>query len=247
MQTRIWWVPVGWVPLLVAGMMLSGCTAAIDEGPRFITGAGVLGDYVVPVKTLQERKFQTVIRQKYDFSCGSAALATLLSFHYGEVRTEEEVFLGMWRDGDREAIRRVGFSLLDMKRYLAATGFRSDGFKVSLDQVVKTGIPGIALVDLAGYRHFVVVKGIDADTVLIGDPALGMRTMSRRDFAGVWNGIYFAINDRAATARANFNGERQWAAYPRAPVGSRFTGPLSLQELYLTAPLITRPSTGDIQ
>lgn len=236
------------VPLALAGILLSGCAGgAIEDGPKFIAGGSLPGDYVIPLQTLQERKYLTLIRQKYDFSCGSAALATLLSYHYDMTKSEEEVFLGMWRDGDRDAIRRVGFSLLDMKRYLAATGLRADGFKVSLEQIAKTGIPGIALVDIGGYRHFVVVKGIDANTVLIGDPALGMRRMTRRDFVEVWNGIYFAINDRAATARANFNGERQWAAFSRAPVGGRFAEPMSLQELYLTAPQITRPITGETQ
>ena len=71
----------------------------------------------MPVRSFEEERFATVIRQKYDFSCGSAALATLLRYHYGLSQDEEATFRGMWATGDQPQIRRVGFSLLDMKRY----------------------------------------------------------------------------------------------------------------------------------
>lgn len=229
----------GVISLAIGGAFLAGCAASLPDGPRFYAPTGNFGDLAPPVQTLQERKFLTVVRQRYDFSCGSAALATLLRYHYSEdARTEEDVFLGMWREGDRAQIRRAGFSLLDMKRYLGARGFNADGFRVPLETVAKTGVPGIALISIGGYRHFVVVKGVEPDAVLVGDPALGLRTMSRREFGRAWNGIYFAINDRAAAARSMFNGPQQWAAFARAPADSRFTGPVGLQELYLTQPLV---------
>src|SRR3546814_13412897 len=59
--------------------------------------------------------FRSVIRQRYDFSCGSAALATLLTYHYGAPTSEAMPFRAMWEKGDREAIRKVGFSMLDMR------------------------------------------------------------------------------------------------------------------------------------
>ena len=222
---------------LLVGALLSGCATQISGGPRFYPQPASTGDYNIPIVTLQEARFQNVIRQRYDFSCGSAALATLLKFHYGRPRTEEETFLGMWRDGDREQIRKLGFSLLDMKRYLAAEGLRADGFRVTLEQVVQTGVPGIVLINLGGYRHFVVVKAISENQILVGDPSLGLRTMNRKQFEASWNGIYFAINEQAATARASF-GDPQWAYYPRIARPNQFGAPLSLQELYLTAPQV---------
>lgn len=223
--------------VLLGGVLLSGCAAQISGGPRFYPQAASSGDFNIPVATLQDMKFRGVIRQRYDFSCGSAAIATLMNYHYGISRNEEQTFLGMWRDGDRDQIRKLGFSLLDMKRYLAAQGLQADGFRVTLEQIAKTGVPGIVLIDLAGYRHFVVVKAVTEDRVLIGDPSLGLRTMSRKQFLDSWNGIYFAINEQAAAARANF-GATQWAMYPRVSPPHRFGAPLGLQELYLTAPQV---------
>jgi len=223
--------------LCLGGVALTGCAAQVrGDGQRLLTQSSAIGEVSVHVSTFAERRFLTVVKQQYDFSCGSAALATLLRYHYGEALSEQDVFLGMWRDGDRAAIRRVGFSLLDMKRYLASKQMTADGFRVSLDQVAKAGVPGIALINVGGYRHFVVVKGVLNDEVLLGDSALGLRTVKRAQFQSMWNGIYFIINNRMGLARSQWNGPRQWAAYVRAPIGGPFTQPLSLQALYLTAP-----------
>ena len=103
----------------------------------------------------------------------------------------------MWSEGDRALIRESGFSLLDMKRYLGAIGVAADGYQVSLAQIETARIPGIALTETAGYKHFVVIEGVEAglgDTsVLLGDPATGLRRMSAREFTKAWNGIFFVI------------------------------------------------------
>ncbi len=224
---------------LLGGVVLTGCAAQVrPDGQRLLTTPSAIGELSVPVSTFAERRFLTVVRQQYDFSCGSAALATLLRYHYGEARSEENVFLGMFRDGDQAAIRRVGFSLLDMKRFLAAERLRADGFRVTLPEIEKAGVPGIALIDVGGYKHFVVLKGVLGDQLLLGDPALGLRTINRKTFLKQWNGIYFVINDRLPLGRSQWNGPRQWSAYARAPLSPLypFLEPLSVQALFLTAP-----------
>jgi hypothetical protein len=217
-------------------VLLPGCAASRDGPSRLAGAAGAIGDYSVPVQSMEDRRFASVIRQRYDFSCGSAALATLLRYHYGGLQDEAQVFRGMWAEGDRAQIRRLGFSLLDMKRYLASAGHKADGFEVTLDEVARAGVPGIALINLNGYRHFVVVKGVSADEVLVGDPALGLKPMRRDTFAKAWNGIYFALNDRLELGRSTFNRDAQWAQFSRAPVGAGLTDPISQQALMLTAP-----------
>lgn len=222
----------------LAGLiLLGGCAGQLQPAsPQFISASNSIGTFSVPVASMRALKFDTVVHQQYDFSCGSAALATLLRFHYGLPRSEGDVFTGMWREGDRARIRQVGFSLLDMKRYLAEQSLGADGYRVSLDAIAKRGLPGIALITIKGYRHFVVVKGIGTDTVLIGDPSLGLRTVSRRAFAKMWNGIYFVLTSDTAEGQRNFNGPRQWSALPRAPIGDPFLQPLSVQSLALTVP-----------
>lgn len=181
-----------------------------------------------------ERRFQTVVRQHYDFSCGSAALATLLRYHYDKPTSEEFVFLGMWNTGDQARIRQLGFSLLDMKRFLASHGVAANGFEVTLDDVAQTRIPGIALITTQGYKHFVVVKGIEGGRVLVGDPARGLRLISINAFKHEWNGILFALDGAADLGKRHFGRPDEWALAPRSPLGGiRAMEPLSLQALSL--------------
>jgi hypothetical protein len=224
------------LPACIGALLLSGCQSALPDQTAFTGNLGPVGDLRVPLESVEQRRYATVVRQRYDFSCGSAALATLLRFHYGLGQDEADVFRGMWAKGNREQIRRLGFSLLDMKRYLASIGYEADGFEVTLDEVAKAGVPGIALINLNGYRHFVVVKGVAGGEVLVGDPALGLKTMEAAAFGKAWNGVYFALNSKLDTGRAHFNRDAQWAQYARAPTGAAFTRPLSQQALMLTTP-----------
>lgn len=224
--------------MTVAGSMallssLSACTGAqlADSGNRVNISTAL--DFNLPVRSLADRRFLTVVHQQYDFSCGSAALATLLSFHYRGEQNEQSVFLGMWQHGDQEKIRRQGFSLLDMKRYLAGRGIGADGYKVTLPQIVKAKIPGIVLINYRGYKHFIVVKGFESDKLLVGDPALGLRLIDAGEFQKSWNGVFFVIRNQRE--RGGFNQSADWQLAPRA----RFMQepPMSLQALALTRPL----------
>jgi predicted double-glycine peptidase len=173
----------------------------------------------ITVHSLQEQRFATTVRQKYDFSCGSAALATLLSYQYGAPATEDQVFDEMFKHGDQAKIRREGFSLLDMKLYLESHGYAADGYKVSLERLRHAGIPAIVLISEHGYNHFVVIKGIAAGRVLLGDPSKGTRTIARPEFDRMWsNRILFVIHRSPTSAR--FNSTSDWDKAPLSPLAA---------------------------
>ena len=177
--------------------------------------------YSVPVHTLQQMRndwaFRRTVHQQYDFSCGSAALATLLTYQYGRPTTETAVFRSMYAVGNQAQIRVEGFSLLDMKRYLQSLGYVADGVRVPLSTLIRIGIPAIALITDHGYRHFVVVKGANAYRVVLGDPALGRRVMSRKAFARVRVGnLFFVIRNDLNIAR--FNLPADWRSVTPPPL-----------------------------
>jgi predicted double-glycine peptidase len=175
------------------------------------------GAYSLPVTSMKSARFRAMIRQQYDFSCGSAALSTLLTYHYGFKVTEEAVFMAMYEQGDQPKIRRDGFSLYDIKRYLESQGFEADGFEAPLDKLESARIPAIVLINENGYNHFVVIKGLREGRVLIGDPSGGTRAMPQASFERLWtNGILFVISNRQESAR--FNMDAEWGALPRAPL-----------------------------
>lgn len=206
---------------LIAG---AGLAAALIASPAVAGDVGLVravgGIYNVKVTSLKEARFKRVVKQQFDFSCGSAALATLLSYHYGTPVTETAVFTEMFRVGDQERITKYGFSLLDMKQYLATHDFRADGFKIDLEKLNGISVPVIALIETQGYRHFVVVKGVKGDRVLVGDPARGTKSIPREAFEHMWNGIAFVIRDKASVGKSHFNRDDDWSVVASAPFGA---------------------------
>ena len=173
--------------------------------------------YAIKLTSLKEARFKTTVRQQYDFSCGSAATATLLTYQYGHPVSEAEVFSAMFTNGDKAKIRSEGFSLLDMRRYLQSKGFVADGFELPLDKLFDEGLPAIVLLNDRGYRHFVVIKGMRGGRVLVGDPARGTRAMSRGQFEKLWdNRVLFVVHNRRSLAQ--FNHPRDWRTAPPAPM-----------------------------
>ncbi|MEJ8845948.1 C39 family peptidase [Variovorax rhizosphaerae] len=199
-------------------MTLAATAASAPAQQAYFPGIGGGGDVTLPVTNMRQAKFKTTLLQKYDFSCGSAAVATLLTHHFSYPVTEQAVFEEMYAQGDQQKIQKEGFSLFDMKRYLANHGFVADGFKQPLEKLNEARVPAIVLINENGYHHFVVIKGVQADRVLVGDPAQGTRAIPRHVFEKRWgNKLLFVVHNRMDIAR--FNLAADWRVAPRAPVG----------------------------
>lgn len=210
---------------VVVCLAMGLCYTVADADSLELAGMGV-GNYAIPVTSVKEARFKATLRQQYDFSCGSAALATLLSHHYGQTVSEQLVFEAMFNAGDQEKIRKEGFSLLDMKNYLKNQGYEADGFELPLPSLVDAGLPAIVLVSDKGYQHFVVVKGLRDGRILLGDPAGGTRAISIAAFEAIWsNKVLFVIHNQRNKAR--FNLLADWQVTPKAPVnyGLSLDGP----------------------
>src|SRR5690606_41088938 len=98
--------------LRVGSMIVAvlACAALPVGGAGALEDAGFAGGpFTVQVRSIKEARIATTIRQRYDFSCGAAAVATLLTYHYRDPVTEPEVFNGMFERGDQALIRREGF------------------------------------------------------------------------------------------------------------------------------------------
>ena len=195
---------------ILAAALLTAVTPAVADTRVTVPGSAG-GEYVMPVKTYKDMRFVNVIRQKMDFSCGSAALATLLTYSYDQPIDEYSVLYDMYERGDKDKIHKEGFSLLDMKAYLQRQGLKAEGFKAPLDKLAKVGIPAIVLLNRNGYMHFVVVKGVTADKVLVGDPAIGLVVHNRYEFEKMWNNIMFVVLSEKDVARRHFNSRALWA------------------------------------
>ena len=145
------------------------------------------------VQSIRERRFADIVEQKTDFSCGAAALATVLRQAYWLDVNEDEIIKGMLQNADQELVRVQGFSMLDMKRYVESIGMRARGYRIPAQSLESVNIPVVVLLDIRGYKHFVVLQRTQKDWVYIGDPVLGHKRYSHEDFIKGWNGIVFAV------------------------------------------------------
>jgi predicted double-glycine peptidase len=178
------------------------------------------------VKSLKEIKQEGVILQKLDFSCGAAALATLLSFHFRDAVQEAQVIGFIFIHGQTPAeglkkyIRRRGFSLLDLKRFAAFRGYKVAGYKGMdlkdlLEFLVIERTPVLVPIVPLGYSHFVVLRGIRQGRVLLADPAYGNTTMSIGRFAEVWvDGIGLIVSKREIARASSGTVPRDLQASP---------------------------------
>ncbi|MGY6275507.1 C39 family peptidase [Methylomonas sp. MgM2] len=194
--------------------------AVIARADSFnLNGIAGGGNFNISVTSFAERRFKTVYKQQFDFSCGSAALASLLTFHYNDKVDEQTVFVDMYENGDQKKIQKEGFSLLDMKMYLGRHGYIANGYKIDLNDLVKINAPAITIINNNGYLHFVIVKGISEHEVLVGDPAVGVKRMPRTDFELMReNRIFFLINDKQLVVDNHFQDPNEWALHPKAPL-----------------------------
>lgn len=146
--------------------------------------------------SLKEIREAGVVIQKWDTSCGAAAMATVLTYHFNDPVSEREVANGLLRQTEPLKVRhRGGFSLLDMKRYAAERGYLATGFRgMSFDDIRYLDGP-IVPVQFHGYNHYVVFKGLTPEgKVHLADPAYGNRTVSREKFEEAWmDGIAFVM------------------------------------------------------
>lgn len=151
-----------------------------------------------PVTSFVELRYKNMVRQSNDVSCGAAALATILDYFYDETVTEESLMNGIMQTlpnlNDKDKIEKEGFSLLELKRYAEELGYVSNGYRLDdVQRLARLPVPVIALVNVRGYNHFVVIKGVVEGKVYLADPAFGNSTRPVDGFSREWNGIVLVI------------------------------------------------------
>jgi uncharacterized protein len=165
---------------LLAVPLLTACLAS----------SALAADGAPAVRSLLEMRQEGVVVQKWDLSCGAAALATVLNYQHGDPVSEREVAKGLIERQEYLAnpmlVRaRHGFSLLDLKRYVDGRGYEGVGYGNLTFQDLIDLAPVIVPVDFR-YHHFVVFRGVRGNRVLLADPAFGNRTVHVAKFQDAW-------------------------------------------------------------
>jgi len=142
-------------------------------------------------------RFDRVVLQQWDITCGAASLATILTFQHGDPVTEREVIEGMLGYTTLRRVRqRLGFSLLDLKLYAEARGYTAVGYGgLTVPELAALG-PAIVPIRAGASRHFIVFRGLYRGLLLLADPAVGSRVMPVAEFERAWvDRIAFTVGD----------------------------------------------------
>jgi uncharacterized protein len=157
----------------------------------------------------QDRKYQSAVRQVFDFTCGSAALATLLTHYWGRPTTETEVLdILRHRYPDEATWRRLmaeGFSFDDIRFVALVLGFESAGAKIAIGELAALSGPVIIHLDKGHFQHFTVLRKAHGGVFYFADSILGNTSLPRYEFEKQYTGHAMAI----------------WKADANLPTGSR--------------------------
>lgn len=147
-------------------------------------------------KSWQTLKFEQVVKQGLDYSCGSASMATILEYYFGDPISESSLTLDMTARLSKEELEdriKEGFSMLDMRDTLVRFGYQAVGVKLSFEQAEKLKGPIIVLLRKEEINHFVVLKGVVNDLVQIADPTSGNLKLTKSEFLHYWRGEALAL------------------------------------------------------
>lgn len=196
---------------LLASIPASGVPAAAQ--PIAPAGSGKVSDTgqsSASLKSILDFRDENLIRQQYDYSCGAAALATLLRFGLGDPVTEQQIvsnlFAGLEQD-DAETREREGFSLYDLQQVAQKRGYKAEGFRLQPQFISQLQGPVIVFLETHGYKHFAVLKGVRGDRVYLADPSRGNIRMPAYRFLQAWmregTGIVFVVEPKGTVVGQN--------------------------------------------
>jgi len=181
--------------------LLAGISSG--QATTFKAGGTLLN---VKLRPVTEMHFKDVVRQRYDLSCGAAAMATLLQYFYEQDVKEKAIIDAMIKLGDPEKIAESGFSMLELKWFAENRGFVAQGYRIDDPEHMRNlEVPVITLINTRGYSHFVVLKAVRGDEAVIADPAFGNVVKSFDQFSSEWSNVVLVVLSK------KLNGAHQFA------------------------------------
>ena len=121
------------------------------------------------------------VRQNDMSDCGAAALATVALHHRRPI--------GLEQMRDLAGTDRIGTNLLGLLNAAEKLGFSAKGVKGPYEALPQVPLPAIAHVRTEeGLGHFLVLHRVRKGSVVVADPARGVRTLTRDEFCRQWTG-----------------------------------------------------------
>ena len=132
---------------------------------------------------------RNVVMQQRDYSCGAAALATVIRYHWGDEMTEIELLREVAQMLTVEELKeRIenGLALTDLRRLAVRVGYLSTIGRLEFDKLREAKIPLVVGIVVNDFDHFAVYRGTDGRYVYLADPARGNVRTPIPEFLEQW-------------------------------------------------------------
>ncbi|BAY23599.1 cyclic nucleotide-regulated ABC bacteriocin/lantibiotic exporter [Calothrix sp. NIES-2100] len=135
---------------------------------------------------LQLTKRYPFFEQQSATDCGVACLV-MIGRYWGKQ-------FSINRLRDLANVNRIGVSLRGLATASESIGFASRPVKASLDKLAQQPLPAIAHWE---GNHYIVVYEVTKKQVIVGDPAIGQRTLTHHQFQAGWTGYALILQPTA--------------------------------------------------
>ncbi len=175
--------------LVMTTLTLHSTFAAAPKAPKNAPIRDKEHSFRVHVKSWTTLRKQNVVMQQRDYSCGAAALATLLHYHWEDDATETQLLVEVVNmltvEEMKERIKN-GLSLTDLRRLAVRLGHLATIGRLEFDKLRESKIPLVVGIVVNGFDHFVVYRGADDHYVYLADPARGKVRTPIDEFKKQW-------------------------------------------------------------
>ena len=191
------------------------------------------------------------VRQHNEEDCGAACLATVCARHHAHLP------LGWIRH--LVGTSREGTTLLGLKRGAEKLGFHAQAAKA--DASVLDDLQALPLPMICHWQgcHWVVLHGARGNQLLVADPGVGLRRLSREQFLAGWaNGVVLLLEPDPACFPVSHHQNQRWRSGQGLAIVPRLLQPfrglllqafglnLAIGVLALAMPLLMQILTDDV-
>jgi uncharacterized protein len=130
-----------------------------------------------------------VVMQKKDYSCGAAALATILRYYWGDNVPEDQIIIAIMKVLTPEEMKdrvKNGLTITDIRRASVDLGYLSTIGTLTFRQLSDSKVPLVVAIKVGKFNHFVVYRGMDYDYVYLADPIRGNIRLTYQEFICQW-------------------------------------------------------------
>jgi predicted double-glycine peptidase len=160
-----------------------------------------------------------VVMQQRDYSCGAAALATVMRYYWGADITEADVLLQVEKMLTKTELAdrgKNGLSIADLRRAAEKMDFNAVIGTVKFAQLFEVKVPVVVALEQNKINHFVVLRGFADGRAYLADPIRGNVRIPISELADQWiaNTLLVVAKPNETESKVSVLGIRASELYP---------------------------------